>query len=158
MFNGLITYWELEKEGLSRKRIIVYLVSVPSSELTSPAPSPASECVFPRWNQEGCIKGGGQHSLEGEGAGGANLDDWRESLAFCILCGLSTFRKYADRRTTPYYHPCKLIRRVPCEGRIRFEQGVTKRCRLSWLTNSALVRWAQRRGGGGVAGSQPMSN
>jgi hypothetical protein len=36
--------------------------------------------------------------------------------------------------------------------------GVTKRCRLSWLTNNALVYepkcWV---GGGGVAGSQPMS-
>jgi hypothetical protein len=30
-------------------------------------------------------------------------------------------------------------------------QGVTKRCRLSWLTNSAQMR------GGGVAVSQPMS-
>jgi hypothetical protein len=26
-------------------------------------------------------KGGGQHSLAGEGAGGANWDDWGESLA-----------------------------------------------------------------------------
>jgi hypothetical protein len=37
-------------------------VSVPSSELAPPAPSPASECV-PRWNQ------GGQHLLAGEGRG-----------------------------------------------------------------------------------------
>ncbi len=33
-----------------------------------------------------------------------------------------------------------------------YQQGVTKRCRLSWLTNSALV-WAQmRREGGGCGG------
>jgi hypothetical protein len=37
-------------------------------------------------------------------------------------------------------------------------QGVTKRCRLSWMTNSALVYEPKCRGveGGGVAGSQPM--
>ncbi len=31
--------------------------------------------------------------------------------------------------------------------RFRSVQGVTKRCRLSWLTNSALV-YAPKRGGG----------
>jgi hypothetical protein len=36
-------------------------------------------------------------------------------------------------------------------------QGVTKRCRLSWLTNSALVYEPKRGGRGGVAGSQPLS-
>ncbi len=37
-------------------------------------------------------------------------------------------------------------------------QGVTKRCRLSWLTNSALVYEPKCGGrGGGVAGSQPIS-
>jgi hypothetical protein len=37
-------------------------------------------------------------------------------------------------------------------------QGVTKRCRLSLLTNSALV-YESKCGGGevGVAGSQPMN-
>ncbi len=36
--------------------------------------------------------------------------------------------------------------------------GVTRRCRLSWLANSAPRIWAQVGGGGGglVAGSQPM--
>jgi hypothetical protein len=29
---------------------------------------------------------GGRHSLTGEGVGGANLDDWRGSLALCLLC------------------------------------------------------------------------
>jgi hypothetical protein len=39
-----------------------------------------------------------------------------------------------------------------------FNQGVTKRCRLSWLTNSALVCECEPKcGGGGVAGPQPMS-
>jgi hypothetical protein len=34
---------------------------------------------------------------------------------------------------------------------------VTKRCRLSWLTNSALVYESKCGGSEGVAGSQPMS-
>ncbi len=37
------------------------------------------------------------------------------------------------------------------------EQGVTKRCRLSWLTNSALIYEPKCVGRGGVAGSQPVS-
>ncbi len=41
-------------------------------------------------------------------------------------------------------------------GFIRSRQGVTKKCRLSWLTNRALV-YEPKCGGGGVAGSQPMS-
>jgi hypothetical protein len=36
------------------------------------------------------------------------------------------------------------------------EQGVTKRCRLSWLTNSALFMSQNVGGEGGVAWSQPM--
>ncbi len=36
-------------------------------------------------------------------------------------------------------------------------QGITKRCRLSLLTNSALVYESQCGGIGDVAGSQPMS-
>jgi hypothetical protein len=36
--------------------------------------------------------------------------------------------------------------------------GVTKRCRLSWLTNSALVYEPKCEGRVGVSGSQPMSN
>jgi hypothetical protein len=37
------------------------------------------------------------------------------------------------------------------------DQGVTKRCRLSLLTNSAHVIRVPMWGDGGVAGSQPMS-
>jgi hypothetical protein len=39
----------------------------------------------------------------------------------------------------------------------RWEQGVTKRCRLSWLTNSALVYEPKCGGMGGGAESRPMS-
>jgi hypothetical protein len=37
-----------------------------------------------------------------------------------------------------------------------YPHGVTKRCRLSWLTNSALV-YEPKCGGGGVTGSQSVS-
>jgi hypothetical protein len=41
----------------------------------------------------------------------------------------------------------------------RSTQGITRRCRLSLLTNRVLVIRVQNAGGGGggVAGSQPMS-
>jgi hypothetical protein len=41
---------------------------------------------------------------------------------------------------------------------VRTVQGVTKRCRLSWLTNSALVYDPNVGGGGELrpAGSQPL--
>ncbi len=42
------------------------------TELTPPVPSPTRECALPPW-----IKG-------------ANSDDWRESVALCILCVLKT--------------------------------------------------------------------
>jgi hypothetical protein len=42
------------------------------------------------------------------------------------------------------------------DGLGKLVQGVTLRCRLSYLTNSALV-FEAKCGGGGVAGSQPMS-
>ncbi len=54
-------------------------MSVSSSELAPPTPSPASECAL-HFRTKG---GGGQHSLAGEGAGGANSADWRESLELC---------------------------------------------------------------------------
>ncbi len=41
-------------------------------------------------------------------------------------------------------------------GRSTGHEGVTKRCRLSWLTNSVLV-YELKCVGGVVAGSQPMS-
>ncbi len=37
------------------------------------------------------------------------------------------------------------------------KQGVTRRCRLSWRTNSALVNKSKCAGTGWVVGSQPMS-
>jgi hypothetical protein len=61
-------------------------MSVPFSELTPPTPFPASE-YFPPWDQ-----GGGEHSLAGEGVGGANSDNRTESLALCIISGVLFIR------------------------------------------------------------------
>jgi hypothetical protein len=40
---------------------------------------------------------------------------------------------------------------------LSYSQGITKICRLSWLTNSALVYEPNVGEGGEVAGSRPMS-
>jgi hypothetical protein len=55
-------------------------VTVPSSDLALPAPLLPETVVSPPPLGG---KGGGQHSLAGDG--GVNSDDWRESLAFCLL-------------------------------------------------------------------------
>jgi hypothetical protein len=50
------------------------------------------------------------------------------------------------------YHLCRRNKFFSHE-----EQMVTKRCRLAWLTNSALVYEPKCGGRGGFAGSQPVS-
>ncbi len=57
-------------------------MSVPLSEFVTPLPSsPASECVFPGPR--------GERSNTSLQVRGPNLDDWKESLALCILCGIN---------------------------------------------------------------------
>ncbi len=47
-----------------------------------PTPSPVSECItLPPWN-----KGGGHNLVRVRGWGSPNSDDWRKSLALCLLC------------------------------------------------------------------------
>jgi hypothetical protein len=46
---------------------------------TPPPPSPASECVPPGTN-------GREHTRLRVRGGGPNSDDWRKSLALCLLC------------------------------------------------------------------------
>jgi hypothetical protein len=55
----------------------------PRRNWDSPDPSPVSECAFPPGP-----KGGGAHCLRLKGWGSSNSDDWRKSLAFCLLCDL----------------------------------------------------------------------
>jgi hypothetical protein len=57
-------------------------VSVPSTKLGPPTPSPAIECVPPPFGPKEERE---LHSLAGEGAGGPDTTR-QESLAFCILC------------------------------------------------------------------------
>ncbi len=58
-------------------------MSVPSSELGPPHILRKRVCPPPpldaHWWEE-------QHTRAGEGVGGPNSDDWKESLALCILC------------------------------------------------------------------------
>ncbi len=57
-------------------------VYVPSSELDSPNHSLASEWAPPPSNGGGGTLAGGVR-----GWGSTNADDWRKSLALCLLCG-----------------------------------------------------------------------
>ncbi len=78
-------------QGPYNRRWITLLYSIPRiPECLSLRPNwlpPPRKRLFPPLEQYG---GGGaspgKHSLGGEGAGGANSDVWRESLALCILC------------------------------------------------------------------------
>jgi hypothetical protein len=54
----------------------------PLVRIGSLRPSPASECVIPGTKGEG---GNTRLRVRGWG-GGANSDDWRDSLAHCLLC------------------------------------------------------------------------
>ncbi len=49
-------------------------VSVPSSEL-GPPPTSLPQAI---------------HSPAGEGVGGPNSDDWRKSMALCLLCDIQS--------------------------------------------------------------------
>ncbi len=69
-----------------RRGIIQYLeyLSVcPFVRIASPRPLSRKRVCPPSPETNA---GGGQHLLAGKGARGANLDDWRESLALCLLC------------------------------------------------------------------------
>ncbi len=54
-------------------------VSVPSSELGPPHPSPPGSVSPPQPK-------GGTHSPAWRGWGSPNSDDWRKSLALCLIC------------------------------------------------------------------------
>ncbi len=58
-------------------------MSAPRPNWDPHTPSPASECVPPEES-----RGGEAHSPAGErvGEGGPNPDDWRKSLALCLIC------------------------------------------------------------------------
>ncbi len=70
--------------GLTMHKVQIYLeyhmVSVHSSELGPPTPCPVSEIVPPPEPKEV-----GHTRLRVGGWGGPNSDDWRKSIAFCLL-------------------------------------------------------------------------
>ncbi len=86
------------EEGAGSRGIILYreyqsVCSFVRIGSAHPHLPPASVCPLPRGT-----KGEGQHSLAGEEAGGANSDDWRESLALCLLCGAGSLRRLLKSR------------------------------------------------------------
>jgi hypothetical protein len=70
----------------------------PRRNLDSATPSPASECA-PR-NQ----KGGRAHSPEVEGVRSPNSDDWKKSLALCVLCSSTYSCPFRDTVQYGAYH------------------------------------------------------
>jgi hypothetical protein len=58
---------------------------------------------------------------------------------------------------SPQYSSIHLRNTLALSIHIHMYQGVTKGCRLSWLTNSVLVIRVLMRGDGGSCGSEPMS-
>ncbi len=68
----------------------------------SPNPSPACECALPPEP-----KGGGGHTrLRLKGWGIPNSDDWRKSLAICLLCG-----QYNEKKREKIFLICKEIQK-----------------------------------------------
>ncbi len=53
----------------------------PRRNWDSPTPSLVSECASPPG-----IKGGGHTRMRVRGWGSPNFNDWRKSLALCLLC------------------------------------------------------------------------
>ncbi len=76
----------------------------PRRNWDSPTPSPVSECAPQSW-QKG---GGGQARLRVRGWGRPNSNDWRKSLALCLLCGLTLPVEGLLIRTTKTSRCCKL--------------------------------------------------
>jgi hypothetical protein len=82
-------------------------VSVPSSELAPPTPSPASECVPPG------TKGGATLAC-GLGGRGEPSDDWTQSLAICLLCALFVALWSLKYRLSRYFLKTSIL---PCSMR-----------------------------------------
>ncbi len=93
-------------------------MTIPSSEWAPPPPLP-QESEYPLYLPPPPLtkRGEGQHSLAGEGAGGANSDDWRESLALCILCVLTAQGKTMVKILPTLKHTVKKLFDIPVPSR-----------------------------------------
>jgi hypothetical protein len=82
-FVNVILSVSCDRMGIILYRYLEYQSVCPFGRNGSHIPPFPQASVSPSpWNQ----RGGRQHSLAGEEAVGANSDDWRESLALCLLC------------------------------------------------------------------------
>ncbi len=66
-----------------------------------PHPLPRRRVCYYHHPNPGTKGGGGTHSPAIEGAGSPNSDDWRKSLALCLLCSTHDFLSVF--RTSPLY-------------------------------------------------------
>ncbi len=99
---------------------------------------------------------GGAHPPAAKGAGSPNSDDSRKSLALCLLCGSPSRQTCCTDcgGLSPHHAPAHPPSETQPRLRVALPHLLTKRCRLSWLTNSALIYEPKC---GGCAGSRLMS-
>jgi hypothetical protein len=117
----------------------------PRRNRDSPTPSLASECApHPGTN------GGGDTRLRVRGWGSPNSDDWRKSLALCLLCD-PDLENVASKKT-PLKQPCcrgwrrsPRLENLPTGYDVRFPSRPRRRL-------PPLHQQRGRRGGGGAGG------
>ena len=83
----------------------------PRRNWDSPNPSPASECALPPGPT------GGEHTrLRLRGWGRPNCDDWRKSLALCLLCEVSLL--CSNIKTMAFKHFFNQLSTYCAEGKV----------------------------------------
>ncbi len=90
----------IKQRDISKKYLYIQSTAQcmsPRRNWGSPNPSPASECAPPPQPKG---KGGAQ-SPAGGGWGSPNSDDWRKSLALCLLCGYKQAGKDKKKAEQP---------------------------------------------------------
>ncbi len=123
-------------------------VSVSSSKLAPPAPSPLSECYSPTWKQRG--EGNTRLRVRGWGEPIRTTGEKDYNSVYSLgrtqhSCGGRGEKGHTTTENKIHWPRCFRV--------LKAGGGVTKRCRLSWMTNSDLVHiWAQMQGEGGSCG------
>ncbi len=77
-------------------------------------------------------------------------------ITYCTQCTLHSchtktlfYLTISPQSKIYYCHSITVMKMATAKKTIRCKQGATKRCRLSWLTNSALIYEPKCGGGGG---------